>query len=163
MIALGAVNIGLGELVASVDPGVTLGALGLGSCIAVVVYDGRARVGGLAHVVLPIVPPGHGVMVPGRFAPLAVPELVRRAEELGASRKRLRAWLVGGAHVLPAAALAVGDIGERNARACRDALRSLRVAVAGEAVGGAKGRSVRLAVADGTVAWRTIGEDWRPL
>ena len=47
------IMVGLGEVKASKDPDAVLACLGLGSCIAVAVYDPKAKVGGMAHVVLP--------------------------------------------------------------------------------------------------------------
>ena len=46
------VLVGISELEAARAPG-TLGALGLGSCVAVILHDGHARIGGLAPVLLP--------------------------------------------------------------------------------------------------------------
>ena len=44
---------GIGEMVLSSSPDDHLIAYGLGSCIALAVWDPRARVGGLAHFMLP--------------------------------------------------------------------------------------------------------------
>ena len=47
------ISVGLGEVEVSKDPLVVLAAHGLGSCIGVLAYDPIAKVGGLAHILLP--------------------------------------------------------------------------------------------------------------
>ena len=131
----------------------TLAALGLGSCVAVIMHDPVAEVGGLAHVLLPS--PNVGRARPssaGRFAPTAVANLVEGLIALGAAQPRLSARLVGGASMF-AALQPPGTIqmGERNVLAVREALHRHRIRLAGEVVGGEFGRSVSFDVATGRV------------
>src|SRR5690606_6591429 len=72
-------------------PGATLAALGLGSCVAVVLYDPECRVAGLAHVLLPDPSASRHPGAPARFATTAVPHLIRLMEAQGAARERLYA------------------------------------------------------------------------
>ncbi len=44
-------RVGIADLAAATEG--TLTTIGLGSCVAIVLYDAQARVGGLAHVLLP--------------------------------------------------------------------------------------------------------------
>jgi len=46
-------NIGMGELVVSKDPQDVLSCIGLGACIAMCIWDPAARIGGVAHMLLP--------------------------------------------------------------------------------------------------------------
>ena len=132
----------------------TIGALGLGSCVAVILYDPETRVGGMAHVLLPS--PGVGRKkaedLPGRYAPTAVAALVSRMRALGAQPGRLYARLVGGASMF-AGLQPPGTIqmGERNVLAVREALHKIGIRLAGEIVGGDFGRSVELDTATGRV------------
>lgn len=123
---------------------------GLGSCIAIVLYCAQARVGGLAHVLLPD-HPSASTAHPAKFVSTAVPALVARMQQCGAG-PAMTARLVGGSRMfgalLPAGAPAVGD---RNVAAARAALAALGVPIVGEDVGGEFGRSVRIDVADGRV------------
>lgn len=158
MTAVGqAAGVPLGEFAIAAERGV-LAALGLGSCVAVLLYDPSARAGGLAHVMLPSLALSRVRDRPARTAETAVPWLLHRVQDVGALVPRLRAWLVGGAtmfaDLLPSGAV---HIGERNVLACRNALRQLGIPIAGEAVGGARGRSVWLDVAAGTVTVRETG------
>lgn len=131
----------------------TLSALALGSCVAVILHDPLAKVGGLAHVLLPSTNVGRPRKdSPGRFAPTAVVALNDGIIQLGAVPRRLTARLVGGASMF-AALQPAGTIqmGERNVHAARTALHTLGIRLIGEAVGGDFGRSVEFDVATGKV------------
>jgi chemotaxis protein CheD len=144
----------MGELAISDTPGDVLVSLGLGSCIGLAVVDKRAGVAGLAHIVLPA---ATGAPKPGslnKFADHAVPALVDGMVERGASRVFMQASLVGGASVFTGAGL---EVGARNADAVRDLVAGRRVPVVAEAVGGSKGRTVRVDVTSGAVSVRETG------
>jgi chemotaxis protein CheD len=131
----------------------TLAALGLGSCVAVILHDPVASVGGLAHVLLPSPSVGRArIDSPGRFAPSAVARLVEGMIALGGTHPRLTARLVGGASMFsglqPPGTI---QMGERNVLAAREALHRHRVRLIGEEVGGEYGRSVTFDVASGRV------------
>jgi chemotaxis protein CheD len=138
--------------------GETLVALGLGSCVAVILDDREAKLAGLAHVLLPSQTLSRDRSNPARSADTAVPRLVQLLCEQGASRERLTGWLVGGASMF-ADLLAAGTvhIGERNIAACRSGLREASVPIVGEAVGGQRSRSVWLDAERGVVTVRTVG------
>ncbi len=149
----------VGELV--VEKGeVVLTAYGLGSCVAIMVSDVEAQVGGMAHILLPSPTLARRDANPGRFPQTAVPKLMGELLEQGAALKRLTARLVGGASMFsqltPPGAM---QIGERNVLAAKSALREAGVLVVGEATGGAKGRTVRFNAGTGVVTIRTVGED----
>lgn len=126
--------------------------VGLGSCVAIVLYDATVRVGGLAHILLPSPALSRERDQPGKFPQTAVPALLAAMEARGAAARRITARLAGGASMF-ATLSAPGTIqmGERNVVAARQALSARNVPVTGEAVGGDYGRTVRLSVADGVV------------
>jgi chemotaxis protein CheD len=135
-----------------------LEALGLGSCVAVILHDPEARVGGLAHILLPTAAVGERPdATPGRYAQSAVPALLEAVLAAGAARHRVVARLVGGATMfrnLTAPGLIA--IGERNTVAARRALDTLSLPLVAEAVGGDYGRSVRFDLEAGTVTVRSV-------
>ena len=139
---------------------VDLLTLGLGSCVAIMLYDKDAKVGGMAHVLLPSRSLARDASNPAKFPETAVPLLLQRMTRLGAEPRRIVAKLAGGASMF-AALMTPGTIqmGERNIVASRNALRDADVPVTAEAVGGAQGRSVRFHLADGSVEIRTVGSD----
>ena len=144
----------MGELAISDTPGDVLVSLGLGSCIGLAVVDKRAGVAGLAHIVLPAT---SGTPKPeslNKFADHAVPALVDGMVERGASRVFLQASLVGGASMFAGAGL---EVGARNADAVRELVAGRRLHVVAEAVGGSKGRTVKVDVTSGAVTVREAG------
>jgi len=105
----------MGEAAISSTVGDELIAIGLGSCIGLVLTDRQAQVAGMAHVVLP-----ESAGKPGpapKFADLAVTDLIAQVIAAGAVRSRLEAVMIGGAHMFTVGASL--DIGARNAAAVR--------------------------------------------
>lgn len=147
----------MGDFAVASGSGV-LTALGLGSCVAVVLYDPRARIGGVAHVMLPSLSLSRVRDRPARSADTAIPWLIDRVGDQGADQGGIEARLVGGAtmfgDLLPSGTM---HIGERNVQACRLALRRAGVPVVGEAVGGGHGRSMWFDVAAGVLTVRETG------
>lgn len=138
------VPVRIGEVKVAREQGV-LFTIGLGSCVAIVLYDHEARVGGLAHAMLPRPLRTRRPAPPGRFAATAVPELLMRMTEYGADAARVRARLAGGASMFAALLPEYGlRLGQRNVDAAREALSLAGVPLDGEEVGGEHGRSVFL-------------------
>jgi chemotaxis protein CheD len=138
----------------------TIVTLGLGSCVAIMLYDPIAVVGAMAHILLPSRSLSRETSNLAKFPETAVPFLVEQLRALGADPRRLVAKLAGGASMfaqlmMPGAV----QMGERNLVATRNALRAAAIPVVGEAVGGEAGRSVRFFVADGRVEIRSVGAD----
>jgi chemotaxis protein CheD len=124
--------------------------IGLGSCVAVVLYDATARVGGLAHVLLPSPALSRQDGNLAKFPQTAVPRLLELMGQQGASIRRISARLIGGASMFSGlGAPGTIQMGERNIVASRQALHLQGVAIVAEATGGDFGRTVRLWVADG--------------
>jgi chemotaxis protein CheD len=134
--------------------------LGLGSCVAIMLHDPAARLGGMAHVLLPSRSLARDQSNPAKFPETAVPFLIFQLVAAGADRHRLVAKLAGGASMF-GQLMSPGTVqmGERNIVAARAALREAAIPVTGEAVGGERGRSVRFHPADGRVESRTVGGD----
>jgi chemotaxis protein CheD len=147
----------MGQYAVCRDDGV-LAALGLGSCVAVILYDRQVPVGGLAHVVLPSPSLSRSRERPARFAETAVPLLIGALQAEGAEARRLVARLVGGASMfadlLPVNAVSMG---ERNVIAVREALQAAGIPIVGQSVGGHAGRSVWFDVRRGVAVVRTVG------
>ena len=144
----------MGELAISDTPGDVLVSLGLGSCIGLALVDKRAGVAGLAHIVMPETSGNPKPEAMNKFADHAVPALVDGMVERGASRVFMQASLVGGASMFAAAGL---EVGQRNATAVRDLVAARRLQVVGEALGGSRGRTVKVDVKTGTVSVREAG------
>ena len=135
----------------------TLITIGLGSCVAIMLHDPEARVGGMAHVLLPSTALSRVNSNPAKFPQTAVPRLLELMVADGANRHRITARLAGGASMFAALATpGTIQMGERNLVAARQVLSSHGVPLVGEAVGGDFGRTVRLRVSDGRVEVSTV-------
>jgi chemotaxis protein CheD len=134
----------------------TILTIGLGSCVAIVLHDPAARVGGLAHVLLPSASMSRDRSNPAKFPDTAVPLLLSEMGQLGAKRERVTARIVGGASMFANLIPTGINIGERNVVAAREALRRARVPIVAEDVGSDYGRSVFLSTGDGRVEVRSL-------
>ncbi|HSU17912.1 chemotaxis protein CheD [Longimicrobium sp.] len=140
-------------------PGDVLITLGLGSCVAILLHDRQAKVGGLAHVLLPEPALARDRDNFAKFATTAVPMMVRELAAMGAREGRLEARIVGGASMFTSLMVPGSlNMGERNIRATREALRQAGIPLLGEAVGGDYGRSVRFDVAAGRTVVSSVGK-----
>lgn len=132
---------------------------GLGSCIAIMLYDAELRIGGMAHILLPTREMSRRPDQPAKFAETAVPLLLSEMRHAGALTipSGLRAKIVGGASMF-APLLSSGGInmGERNVSATRAALAAAGVPVVAEDVGGGHGRNVYFDLATGVVRVRSL-------
>jgi chemotaxis protein CheD len=131
--------------------------VGLGSCIAIVLHDAEACVGGMAHVLLPSPALSRQDGNPAKSPHTAVPRLLELMAERGASPRRIIARLAGGASMFAALAPpGTIQMGERNVVASRQVLNAQGIPVVGESVGGDYGRTVRLDVAAGSLEVRSV-------
>ena len=142
----------------------TLITIGLGSCVAIALYDSVARVGGLAHTLLPDESMARDRSNPAKFPSSAVTLLLAEMTRLGADATRVRAKLVGGASMfaslLPRGAINIGD---RNVAAARQALERNKIRIVAEDVGSDHGRSVHFHLVDGRVEVRSLKKGNRVL
>lgn len=145
----------------------------LGSCVGVVLYDRGARVGGLAHIVLPS--SRGSTEHPGKYADTAIPALIADLERAmrGKAADRLIAKLVGGASMFtlgpatpspsPPTANPTRNIGKLNQEAVEQILADRRIPIVARDLGGETGRHVTLDTATGLVLVRTPGADEKEL
>lgn len=153
-------TVGIGQIAASDERDIVITALGLGSCIGLVLADPRACVAGMAHVMLPeSAPTSKGP--PGKFADTAVPALLDSVLALGADRSRLVAKIAGGAQMFGAGSGGgnLFNIGERNADGVRRALDGVGIRLRATDVGGNCGRTLQVTVGTGIVTVRVVGGD----
>jgi chemotaxis protein CheD len=134
--------VGVGVLRVARAP-LRLRALGVGSCVAVALYDAELRQGGLAHVPLP--ERGDAVEAREQFVDTALPRLVALLGESGSPVSRLVAKAAGGASVLlgpePSRAR---SIAARNVAALERVLAELGIPLVARELGGSTARSVEL-------------------
>jgi chemotaxis protein CheD len=146
-------------------PGDVLVTIGLGSCVAIVLYDSAVQVGGLAHVLLPSPALSRRQQQnPAKCPQTALPLLLEEMARRGASPRRITARIAGGASMF-ASLTAPGTInmGERNVVASRNALMTHGIPLVAEDVGADYGRTVRFQVGDGRVDISSVAHGSRAL
>jgi len=150
--------VGVGDGQVTGNPQHTLVTYALGSCIAVLIHDPVARVGGLLHFMLPesSLDLAKAEKNPNMFADTGIPLLFRTAYKLGADKKRMKVGVFGGAQVMDDNSLF--NIGKRNHAALRKIFWKAGVFIHKEAVGGTTARTVRLDVSTGQMWLRGAGE-----
>lgn len=125
-------------------------AAGLGSCLAVSLYDVELGLGGLAHALLPGRQKDGPLTGSAKFVDDAIDEMYQALLDLGADQAHLVAKLAGGANMFETEFLSqVNGIGARSAHSARAALAALGVPLVGEDVGGNRGRTVEFDLATG--------------
>jgi len=134
------ITIKMGEMRTAHNPAV-LETAGVGSCLVVILYDEEAKVGGLAHAMLPHVITGQEAS--SRFVDIAIDRMVPELMALGADKSRIVAKLIGGAHMFALYGNAQNGIGAKNIDAAKERLKLHHIPVSGEETGGTVGRNVR--------------------
>lgn len=149
-------SVGLGQMRIA-GPRHRLVASGLGSCVAIALYDGKTRLGRLAHIMLPRLAEAHNPLLVTKFADTAIGLMVDEMEKQGADCLRLTAKVFGGGNMFPNL-IALGspmDVGKRNVLTVRETLARLSIPIVAEVVGGAIGRTVVFDTSDGSIEVRT--------
>lgn len=130
----------------------------LGSCIGVVIYDPKVRVGGMLHYMLPesSLDKEKAQRNPFMFADTGIPALFKSTYSLGADKKRMRVVVVGGAQILDQKGFF--NIGKRNHMALRKLFFKNGVIVDYEDVGGNVNRTIRINIGNGEIHMKTSGK-----
>jgi chemotaxis protein CheD len=135
---------------------IVISTIGLGSCVAIAIYDRQTRVGGMAHVLLPSEGLSRDKDNRAKFPGTAVPLLLEEMKKLGA-RGPYTAKIVGGSSMFGALIPSGGiNMGERNVVSSRQALTDAGIQLSGQDVGGDYGRSVYFHLEDGRVLVRSL-------
>lgn len=146
------VLVGMGQISAGKTPQRMKAVLG--SCIGLVLYHPRLQTGVMAHIVLP--DSAGRTDSAGKFADTAVPEMLKSLRQLGAPGHGLTAKFAGGANMFGSnGPLQVGDA---NAEAVLQAVRSTGARLLSQDCGGNKGRRVIFDCTDGTMTVERAGQ-----
>lgn len=152
------IQVGISEFVVADDDS-TLKSYGLGSCVAIALFDEEAGIGGLAHVMLPSGDESDSDDYnPGKFADTAIRAMLRRMVEQGATYTQIEAKIVGGGDMFEFDSFGDG-VGHRNVEAAKRELDRLGVPVVAEDVGGGTGRTVEFEASTGELTITTADED----
>lgn len=125
----------------------------LGSCIAVIVYDPKIKVGGMLHFMLPdsSIDSEKAAAKPAMFADTGIPLLFKTCYGLGAEKKRMLVKIAGGGNIINNNFF---KIGQKNINAARKIFWRNKVLIDNEDVGDNYNRTVELHMSTGKVIVR---------
>lgn len=134
-----------------------ISTIGLGSCVAIALYDNDTQIGGLAHILLPNQAMSRETGNPAKFPDTIVPVMLEEMRALGTRHARVQAKIVGGASMFGTLVSSSGiNVGDRNIVATREALAASGVPIVAEDTGLDYGRSVYFHLADGRLEVRSL-------
>ncbi|MCK4935646.1 MAG: chemotaxis protein CheD [Elusimicrobiales bacterium] len=123
----------------------------LGSCVAIVAYEGKSKIGGIAHCMLPGKSPNKKDKK--KYAIDAIDELLEKMIGLGVKIKDIKISIVGGGNVLRRKE---DRICERNIQSIVGYLNEKKIKIRGSSLGGFERRSVFLNTTTGEIIY-TVG------
>jgi chemotaxis protein CheD len=127
----------------------------LGSCIAIMMFDPTQKLGAMAHILLPYRRTSGDDNI-GKYADVAIPEMLEQLVNKGCTPRKIWAKLAGGAAMFNASSSFL--IGERNLAASREVLEKISVPVLATHCGGTKGRRALFYPGSGKIIITINGE-----
>lgn len=127
---------------------------GIGSCVAVCLYEKEKKIGALVHIMLPRtikITTDDDKTNPLRFVNTALPIVIEELEKAGVTKENLSAKLVGGAHMFRVLRGAEDDLGAKNVKAVEEILTGTGIKIDNEDIGGNVGRSLEFDLQTGVV------------
>jgi chemotaxis protein CheD len=151
------IHVGLGEIAVTKDTTVVLTCTGLGSCIAMCVYDPFEKSGGLAHMLLPTCRTRTDIgSPPVKYIDTGAPLLINRLLKQGSRKENLIVKITGGARMLHIPGFSQLDIGERNIEEIKATLARENIPILGAEIGGGFGRSVHFFLDSGRISIKAV-------
>lgn len=148
----------MGDVVLA-NPGDTLSIYGLGSCIALVLYDPVNKIGCMLHVLLPD-SNGSSSSFDTRYADDGFKEMLNYLNYAGSKSTNLFAKMAGGTRNKLSKDY-FNDIGKRNELSCKRLLSENNICLVSEDCGGFKSRSVFFSVPDMKFTIKSDNKDLR--
>jgi chemotaxis protein CheD len=131
---------------------------GLGSCVGITLYDARAKIAGMAHVMLPKSEIAkEGTLNIAKYADTAIPDMIEKMKALGANAARLEAKMAGGAQMFAFSSQSDSmRIGPRNVESCKEMLNKFAIPLKAEDTGGSYGRTIEFNCETGVLLIRSV-------
>ncbi len=129
---------------------------GLGSCIALILYDSRNNISGMSHILLPKSDEKKEIKYPHKYADLSAKYLIEELILQGAQREYIYAIIVGGSKIFD---LNDNIIGEENIKSIKQELDKLNINITIKSLGGTHGRIIKFNTKKLTVSIKFSGEN----
>jgi chemotaxis protein CheD len=153
----------LADMAVTKGNGEGLAVYGIGSTVAVILYDETTKVGGCLQFMLPgsISSPQRAKEYPGMFADTGIALLLKLCLAAGARIESLTATLAGGGDLMEKGP--GYRVGKENVVAAKKILSALGIAIKAETTGGCGFRTVRLDSTMGRTYLKRHGGGWEEL
>ena len=139
-----------------------LRSVALGSCIAVVAYDSKKKIGAIAHIMLPGKAP-ENILEKTRYAEDSIDEMIYRMLKKGSKHSDIEVCLVGGCNVLKRKD---DTICEANINSTTQLLSNKSIPIRAKALGGLERKSVFIDIKTGVISYTQGNDDktllWEP-
>lgn len=147
--------VGVGELIVTNLPHVTVSTYALGSCVALVGYEPKLCVGGIIHIMLPTrrLDNSGQPASPAKFVDSGIPMFFQAMRKMGAMPKNLSLALFGGANTQKNQTDHF-KIGQRNSELSIRMLQKFQLDIAYTDLGGFENRTIHLTLKTGEVLVR---------
>jgi chemotaxis protein CheD len=154
------IQIKTGELIVERDDKI-IRTGSIGSCIVICIYDKEAKIGGLAHSMLPTRRDSQKVELgsvdfsphntSGKYADESVDNLIYGLKKIGAKIENMEAKLVGGASMFRKLMGDKNGIGFQNIESARNQLKKNGIRIDNEDTGGNSGKAITFNLKNGLV------------
>ncbi|MHA2297010.1 MAG: chemotaxis protein CheD [Candidatus Hodarchaeales archaeon] len=139
----------------------------LGSCLGIILYDSRKKVGSLAHTMLPTIKDANKkrTINPAKYVDSAIEKQLKELNDKGVRKKDLTVRLVGGAKMFGGTGRSdVLNIGDRNAEQAIKTIEKIGIPITGKDLGKDFGRRVEFNLENGKVrVLKANKEIWKEL
>lgn len=132
-------------------------AYGLGSCVAVFIYDKVKKIGAMGHILLPGRCNEDKITNPLKYSDNIIENMIKDLVQLGSNKNNLIAKLAGGAHMFQFLMTPEKEpIGIKNIQTAKIKLKEEGISILAEDVGGNYGRTVIANTKTGILTIKTI-------
>ena len=132
---------------------------GLGSCVALILYDLHNKIFAMSHILLPHlyqIRDNTRVRLPHKFADCSVNDLLENMMIQGAERQNIKAVMVGGSRIFQNY---INDVGAENIKVVKSELKRHKIRIIKEDTGGIRGRIIIYDTLDNSVYVKKTGEE----
>lgn len=157
-------SVGIGEIGIVKGEG-KLAIYGLGSCIGLILFNEKDKIGALAHILLPgpRLKSDETNDLPAKYGDEALKTLLNMMDVKEFEKHYLKAGIIGGATLFSNVDETSSSIGEKNVLGIESWIRQLKIKVAWQDTGGNYGRSLLFEIPSGQVKVRTLKSGWQIL
>lgn len=148
--------VGLGDFNVVKSPGILI-TMSLGSCVGVVLYDSAAKIGGLAHIMLPDSSLSKIHTDKKKFADTGIRLMIDDMIKHGANKSCIISKIAGGAHMfessMPDPMMGICD---KNVETVKKVLVEEKIKIAAEDTGKNYGRTLEFYTETGKLIVKTV-------